>query len=65
MKITNDAEYLAAQDRIAALMTLLVAEDDGGPATTQDQKTEFETLTTELEVYEQQEADKVEEVLGL
>jgi hypothetical protein len=65
MKITNDAEYNAACDRIVVLMELLTDEDDGHYPTTQKEKDEFENLTLEVEDYEQQEADKVEALYEL
>lgn len=65
MKITNDAEYNAACDRIVVLMELLTDEDDGRYPTTQREKDEFENLTLEVEDYEQKEADKVEALYEL
>mgnify|MGYP001443578936 CR=1 FL=1 len=65
MKIINDAEYNAACDRIVVLMELFQAEDIGGPTVHERNGQEFEQLTSDVEEYEQQEADKVEALYEL
>lgn len=57
MKITNEAEYNAALDRIAVLFDIvsLIPTEASIP-----EEQEWTALTLAVEEYEQQEADKVE-----